>query len=54
MNKVCVFGGSGFLGSHVADSLTEKGFLCKNIRHKKVKLVAIISRNVCRRLFKAR
>lgn len=25
-NKVIVFGGSGFLGSHVADSLTEKGY----------------------------
>jgi len=26
LNKVIVFGGSGFLGSHVADSLTNKGF----------------------------
>ena len=26
LNKAIVFGGSGFLGSHVADSLTEKGF----------------------------
>lgn len=26
MKKVVVFGGSGFLGSHVADALTEKGF----------------------------
>jgi len=25
-NKVIVFGGSGFLGSHVADSLSDKGF----------------------------
>jgi len=25
-NKTIVFGGSGFLGSHVADSLTEQGF----------------------------
>jgi UDP-glucose 4-epimerase len=25
-NKVAVFGGSGFLGSHVADSLTDSGF----------------------------
>jgi len=25
-NKAIVFGGSGFLGSHVADSLTEQGF----------------------------
>ena len=24
--KVIVFGGSGFLGSHVADSLTKRGF----------------------------
>ena len=26
MNKVIVFGGSGFIGSHVADVLTEQGF----------------------------
>jgi UDP-glucose 4-epimerase len=26
MKKIVVFGGSGFLGSHVADILTEKGF----------------------------
>jgi UDP-glucose 4-epimerase len=26
LKKAIVFGGSGFLGSHVADSLTEKGF----------------------------
>ena len=26
MKKVVVFGGSGFLGSHVADSLTEEGY----------------------------
>ena len=26
MSKVIVFGGSGFLGSHVADTLTEKGY----------------------------
>ena len=26
MNKVVVFGGSGFLGSHIADALTVKGF----------------------------
>jgi len=26
INKVVVFGGAGFLGSHVADALTEKGF----------------------------
>jgi UDP-glucose 4-epimerase len=26
MNKVVVFGGSGFLGSHVADALTKKGY----------------------------
>ena len=25
-NKVIVFGGSGFLGSHVADSLTENDY----------------------------
>jgi UDP-glucose 4-epimerase len=26
MVKVCVFGGSGFLGSHLADSLTKQGY----------------------------
>lgn len=26
MRKVCVFGGSGFLGSHVCDQLTEAGY----------------------------
>lgn len=26
MNKVCVIGGSGFLGSHVADQLSEAGY----------------------------
>ena len=26
MKKVCVFGGSGFLGSHVADELTKSGY----------------------------
>ena len=26
IKKVIVFGGSGFLGSHVADSLTNRGF----------------------------
>ena len=26
--KVLVVGGSGFLGSHVADELTEKGYDC--------------------------
>jgi UDP-glucose 4-epimerase len=26
MNKVIVFGGSGFLGSHVSDSLSEMGY----------------------------
>ena len=28
--KVVVFGGSGFLGSHVADILTEKGYDISN------------------------
>ena len=45
MNKVCVFGGSGFLGSHVADALTEKGFFVRLFDKKKVKLEEIISRN---------
>ena len=35
MNKVCVFGGSGFLGSHVADALTEKGFFVRLFDKKK-------------------
>jgi len=26
MNKACVIGGSGFLGSHVADALSDKGY----------------------------
>ena len=26
MNKVCVVGGSGFLGSHVCDQLSEAGY----------------------------
>ena len=25
MKKICVFGGGGFLGSHVADSLSDAG-----------------------------
>lgn len=29
MNKACVFGGSGFLGSHVADCLAEDGYSVK-------------------------
>ena len=29
MNKACVFGGSGFLGSHVADCLVEDGYSVK-------------------------
>jgi len=29
MKTACVFGGSGFLGSHVADALTEAGFKVK-------------------------
>jgi UDP-glucose 4-epimerase len=29
MKHVCVFGGSGFLGSHVADSLAESGYLVR-------------------------
>jgi len=29
IKKALVFGGSGFLGSHVADTLTEEGFLVK-------------------------
>ncbi len=35
MNRVCVFGGSGFLGSHVADALTEKGFYVRLFDKKK-------------------
>ena len=27
MKKACVFGGSGFLGSHVADCLVDNGYL---------------------------
>lgn len=26
MNKVCIFGGAGFIGSHVADLLADKGY----------------------------
>jgi len=29
MTTVCVFGGAGFLGSHVSDQLTEAGYLVK-------------------------
>ena len=29
MNKACVFGGSGFLGSHVADCLVDNGYSVK-------------------------
>ena len=29
MNKVCIFGGSGFIGSHVADLLAEKGYMVR-------------------------
>jgi UDP-glucose 4-epimerase len=29
MKEVCVFGGSGFLGSHVADRLSESGYSVK-------------------------
>ena len=29
MNKVCVIGGSGFLGSHVADALSDAGYVVR-------------------------
>jgi nucleoside-diphosphate-sugar epimerase len=31
-SKVVVYGGSGFLGSHVADALTDAGYAVRTVR----------------------
>ena len=50
--KIVVLGGSGFVGSHVADELSKKGHKVKIFDKKKIKVAETRSKNVYRQYFK--